>query len=72
MPASKRRKKRGRPAKYPMPESTADREENIMRAILNTPSKPRHEWRYMKESGREKASGVRRRIESLVVNWTCL
>ena len=46
-PESKR--KRGRPVKYTMPEPIPDTAENIAKAILSTPPKKPHEWKFMKD-----------------------
>ena len=40
---------RGRPMKYEMPEAIPDSPENVARAILNTPSKKRDDWEFVKQ-----------------------
>ena len=44
-------KKTGRPPK-PIPEPIPDTAENIMRALVNTPSKKDEDWKYLKEEKR--------------------
>ena len=41
---------RGRPVIKPMPPPIPDTLENVARAIMQTPPKPKGEWRYMKNS----------------------
>ena len=48
MTANKKRG-RGRPVKYTMPEPIADTPENIARALLTTPPKKDGDWDYLKE-----------------------
>ena len=45
------KRKRGRPVKYTMPEPIPDTAENIAKAILFTPPKKPHEWKFMKDFG---------------------
>ena len=57
MSQSKPKKKRGRPVKYAMPEPIPDTAENIAKAILTTPPKKVHEWKYIKAFSRGKRQG---------------
>ena len=43
-----RKPKRGRPAKRVVAERIPDTPENIARALLGTPPKKAHEWKYLK------------------------
>lgn len=54
-PKSERKKPRGRPVKYQLPDQIPDSPENIARALLATPPKKRKEWRHIQE--REAESG---------------
>ena len=47
-----KRRKRGRPVEYPMPEPIPDTPRNIMKAILNTPPTPREKWRFIRRRPR--------------------
>lgn len=47
----KRRRPRGRPVEYSMPEPIPDTPENIMKAILRTPPRKRENWRFVRERG---------------------
>ncbi len=42
-------KARGRPVEYPYPKPIPDTPENIARALMETPPKEPHEWRFMRE-----------------------
>jgi len=46
--ANNKKRGRGRPVKYPMPEPIPDTPENIMKAILRTPPTPKKRWKFMK------------------------
>ena len=46
---SEPKRKRGRPVKYTMPELIPDTAENIAKAILFTPPKKPHEWKFMQD-----------------------
>ena len=46
---SELKRKRGRSVKYTMPEPIPDTAENIAKAILFTPPKKPHEWKFMRE-----------------------
>ena len=41
----------GRPPK-PLPEPIPDTPENVARALLTTPPKAEHEWKYLRKSKR--------------------
>ncbi len=45
---SEPKRKRGRPVKYTMPEPIPDTAENIAKAILSTPPKKTHEWKFIR------------------------
>ena len=51
-----KKRKRGRPVKYKMPEQIPDTPENVLRAVLNTPPKKEDEWEYMKIARRQETS----------------
>ena len=42
-------RKAGRPSTLTMPEPIPDTPENIAKAVLNTPPKKRHEWKFVQE-----------------------
>ena len=44
-----KKRQRGRPPVYPMPEPIPDSPENIAKAILSTPPKKDSEWEYLKK-----------------------
>ena len=44
-----KKKPRGRPVKYPVPELIPDTPENIARAILAMPPRKKQEWPHIKE-----------------------
>ncbi len=46
---SEPKRKRGRPVKYIMPEPIDATPEEVARAILFTPPKKPHEWKFMKD-----------------------
>ncbi len=48
--------KRGRPVKYPMPAPIPDTPENIIKAILATPPKEPHEWKFVQEREQKETS----------------
>ena len=41
---------RGRPVEYPYPEPVPDTPENIARALMETPPKEPHEWKFMRHA----------------------
>ena len=51
-PKKKRKRFRGRPVEYPMPEPIPDALENVIKAFLDTPPRKRDEWRFAKERKR--------------------
>ena len=50
---NKKKRPRGRPVKYPMPEKIPNTPVNVLKAILATPPKKREDWDYVKETGRK-------------------
>lgn len=47
-------KKRGRPPTLTMPEPIPDTLENVAKAVLNTPPKKTHEWKYLQRHKQER------------------
>ena len=41
---------RGRPVMHPMPDLIPDTPENIVRAVLRSPSAPRGGWKYLRNA----------------------
>ena len=49
MTTAPKRRKRGRPVEKPLPQPIPDTPENIMRAILSTPTKKKTDWNYLRK-----------------------
>jgi hypothetical protein len=49
-----KKKARGRPVKYPLPEPIDATPEEVARVVLQ--AKPKTEWRFEKEAGRDQES----------------
>ena len=53
--AGRKRKAKGRPSKYVMPEQIPDSPENVARALMRTPPRKPEDWRFVQEFRQQEA-----------------
>ena len=62
--AGRKRKAKGRPVKYTMPEQIDDTPENVARALMRTPPRKPDEWKFMQEFRQQEAERAKPDTES--------